>query len=245
MKRAAAAGLLAVWLVAAFAAHAGAASVEQQYAEIKADYKTLLASERKQVYRHNWLRVIEAFKRLQKRFPKSSRADDALYMAAGAYRELHVYSYLKDDLENAVGLYDQVADKYPASNLADDALVYAGEILEKLGRREDAYARYHRCAVKFGKAISPRKRATAKAPRGLRAEKNRPRRHPRRRLKTARSRRKPSGCRLSGTSSIGAIRNTRASSSSYRSARRSSITSWKNRPTANSRAAFTSTSPAL
>ncbi|MCB9478928.1 MAG: N-acetylmuramoyl-L-alanine amidase [Deltaproteobacteria bacterium] len=124
---------------------AGAVQIDDLYLRVKAEYLDFLSDEGQKPFRHHWLRHIDRFKTLQKQYPKSARADDALYMAAGAYVELNKYSYINKDLESAVALYDRLAKEYPNSNLADDGQVKAGEILERLKRPKDAYERYAAC----------------------------------------------------------------------------------------------------
>jgi N-acetylmuramoyl-L-alanine amidase len=146
-----------------FAVSADAATTLQQYEKIKKDYQKFLKDEGKKTYRHFWLRHIDRFLALQKRHPKSTRADDSLYMAAGAYVKLHEYSYLKDDLKKAVKYNDSLAAKYPKSNLADDGLVRAGQVLEKLGDKKGAYKRYAMCVLKFPKGdLTSKARAALK-----------------------------------------------------------------------------------
>ncbi len=146
-----------------FAVSADAATTEQQYKKIQKNYQKFLKDEGKKTYRHFWLRYIDRFLALQKRHPKSTRADDSLYMAAGAYVKLHEYSYLQDDLKKAVKYYNSLAAKYPKSNLADDGLVHAGQVLEKLGDKKGAYERYALCVLKFPKGdFTPKARAGKK-----------------------------------------------------------------------------------
>ncbi len=155
--------ILAALMIFAAADFAHAASSEQQYKKIKDDYNKFLKNEGQKTYRHNWLRHIDKFLKLQKRYPKSKRADDCLYMAAQGYVKLHEYSYVKDDLKKAVKHYDALAAKYPKSNLADDSLVYAGEILEKLGDYSGAYDRFAKCVSRCPKGdLAPKARAGKK-----------------------------------------------------------------------------------
>lgn len=169
MKRAAV-FLLVAMTVILFGAAAAGTDVEAEYLKLKKDYLAFLKEDGKKVYRHNWLRHIDRFRRLQKLHPKAARADDALYTAGGAYVELYAYSYLKSDLNAAVTIYEQLVLSYPKSNLADDALVFAGDALEKAGKPAEAWKRFDRCASAYPKgdltpkAVTAKKRLAAHAP---------------------------------------------------------------------------------
>ncbi len=159
--------LVAVALViVAFAAAgrvADAADGAAQFAKAKAAYLAFLKEDGKKVYRHNWVRHIDQFRRLHKASPKAEYADDALFLAAGAYLELHAWSGQPADAKQAVALYDQLLKGYPKSPLADDALVKSGAALEKLDRQAEAHERYSRCVKGYPKGdLTPKAREGAK-----------------------------------------------------------------------------------
>ena len=65
---------------------AGAVQIDDLYLRVKAEYLDFLSDEGQKPFRHHWLRHIDRFKTLQKQYPKSARADDALYRGKQAGR---------------------------------------------------------------------------------------------------------------------------------------------------------------
>lgn len=64
----------------------------------------------------------------------------SLFVLAGAVA-------IAGDREEAVGLYRKLAEEYPESSLADDALVSAADLLERLGRGEEALRLFQAAAA--------------------------------------------------------------------------------------------------
>jgi N-acetylmuramoyl-L-alanine amidase len=127
-----------------------AAGNESAWRKARESYDVLQASPRKQQFRSEWDRVLLQFVQYYERNPKGTRADEALFMAgktlAGRYR----VSRIDDDAWEAVAMYDRMARERPESSLADDALLLAGELLEKtLKAPEEAWLRYQQIAQKF------------------------------------------------------------------------------------------------
>jgi len=119
------------------------ADPEAAYQSARADYHILKNSARKQLFRENWLQVIDGLVDFQKRYPSQRRAPDALYLAGKAAEGLYQVSRVADDARLAVSHFDRVAELYPGDNLADDALFLAGGLLETpLKEPAEAYQRY-------------------------------------------------------------------------------------------------------
>ncbi len=113
------------------------------FAKARAAYDALLASQQKQLYRENWDRVIDALLAVDNAKPVDGQAATALMLAGKARHGLWKVSRIAQDAQQAVDTFDLVAKKYPDSNLADDALVAAGGLLETvLGNPAQAYLRY-------------------------------------------------------------------------------------------------------
>jgi N-acetylmuramoyl-L-alanine amidase len=124
---------------------AAAADPEQVYQKARDAYYSLQNSSRKQMYREQWERVFNQFESVHKRFPKTQRGADALYMCGKTTAGLYAISRIKPDAERAVELFEKMAETYPENTLADDALLQAGQLLEDvLGSKERAYLVYHR-----------------------------------------------------------------------------------------------------
>jgi N-acetylmuramoyl-L-alanine amidase len=122
-----------------------AETADQSYDIARKAYYALQDSSRKQMYRDQWLNVINRFADVYKTYPDSPRGADALFMWAKTTDGLYQISRLSGDAQDAVELYEQVASQYPSSSLADDALLRAGELLEQsLGKPAEAYLVYQR-----------------------------------------------------------------------------------------------------
>jgi N-acetylmuramoyl-L-alanine amidase len=148
-----------------------AESTEQAYQKARDSYYSLQNSSRKQMYREQWERVYSQFESVYKRFPKSRRGADSLYMCGKTTSGLYGISRIKPDAERAVELFEQMAELYPESSLADDALLKAGKLLEQaLNSKQRAYVIYDRLVKTAphsdmaGKARARLKALTAYAP---------------------------------------------------------------------------------
>ncbi len=148
-----------------------AESTEQAYQKARDSYYSLQNSSRKQMYREQWERVYDQFESVYKRFPKTKRGADSLYMCGKTTSGLYGISRIKPDAERAVELFEQMAELYPESSLADDALLKAGKLLEQaLNNKQRAYIVYDRLVKTAphgdmaGKARARLKALTAYAP---------------------------------------------------------------------------------
>lgn len=120
-----------------------AESAEQAYLKARDAYQVLQNSARKQMYRDQWERVFKQFEAVSARYPQAPRAADAEYMCGKTMAGLHAVSRIRADAERAVEIFQRMALAYPASNLADDALMLAGELLEeRLADKSRAYQVY-------------------------------------------------------------------------------------------------------
>ncbi|HEY3445650.1 MAG TPA: N-acetylmuramoyl-L-alanine amidase [Myxococcales bacterium] len=102
-------------------ADAAFVAAKDAYASLKKDSK-------RRKFRDGWIAVAQKFESVADKFPQSSRAADALYAAAELYAELSRVSLAKRDLKEALEAYGRLCEKYPRSNLADDAHLALGRI---------------------------------------------------------------------------------------------------------------------
>ncbi|MBN2809154.1 MAG: N-acetylmuramoyl-L-alanine amidase [Deltaproteobacteria bacterium] len=105
---------------------------EKNYAEIKARYDQFMTKSDSWGQRYKWENLIKEFDSLARNYPKSKRADDALYLSGGLYMSLYNYSGWASDLQQAGKRYNMLLKGYELSRLADDALFSLGEIALKL-----------------------------------------------------------------------------------------------------------------
>ncbi len=131
--------LLVCGLTVAVLAPQGALAARQQqpdpaekgYQEAKQRYNRFMASPEKWSKRRNWTALINEFDALARCYPRSKRADDALYLAAGLFFSLYNYSSRHSDLSHAARRFRMLWNHYARSRLADDALYYLGMIAQK------------------------------------------------------------------------------------------------------------------
>ncbi len=112
--------------------------------------KALYRSKEKMKYRHNWLRCIDSFQKTAEKYPESDQAPRALFKAAEMYSKLNTYSGQEQDLDDALGLYRHLVDRYPKNFLADDAQYRIGEIYyEEKNDLTQAYVEFLKVDIKF------------------------------------------------------------------------------------------------
>lgn len=143
-----------MWLTPLFAQCYGASKRKSRssYLLQKADKcrASLFASKKKKKFRHYWLRCINRYDYIAKKYPKSPEAPLALYREARLYTYLYRYSGYKKDIEKALGLYRRVVEKYPSNSVADDAQYRIGEIYYKYKKDPaKAYVEFLRVDIKF------------------------------------------------------------------------------------------------
>lgn len=122
-----------------------AAGADQEYKTIREAYVALLGSSQAQRQRDNWLKVAVPFERFAASGRAGQREDDARFLFGRTWHGLAQASGRSDDARKAMEIYEQLAQDYPDSNLADDALMYAAEIaLGTFSDQTSAYEYYLR-----------------------------------------------------------------------------------------------------
>lgn len=131
---------------------AWADGADSSYLKAKENYRSLTNSAQKQMFRDNWGSVIDGFLAVVDKYPDSKRAADGLYMAGRACRGLYDVSRISEDARRSAELYDRLAETYPQSNLADDALFASAEIHETiLAHKAEAFVRYQAIVDRYAK----------------------------------------------------------------------------------------------
>ncbi len=120
-----------------------AATNERSYKQIRESYIALLGSSQAQRQRHNWLKVIARLETFSASVQAGSRKDDAEFLLGRTWQGLSRASGRSDDARKAIRVYEALAKKFPGSNLADDALIFAAEIaLETFSDQSAVYNYY-------------------------------------------------------------------------------------------------------
>lgn len=141
-----------------------AAEIDTAYLKARDAYAALQSAPRKQKFRSEWEKVLTQFVQVYEQDPQGVHAGEVLFMAGKTLSGLYRVSQVGDDAWMAVMMYERVAREVPACNLGDDALLLAGDLLEKaLGAPEEAYLRYQRIVEQFPNGdMAPRARQKVK-----------------------------------------------------------------------------------
>jgi N-acetylmuramoyl-L-alanine amidase len=132
------------------------------FAEAKKSFLALRKDEKRRRFRDQWLSVAAKFEQIAERFPKSPRAADALFDAAELYDELSHASLARRDLKAAVDAYERLCQRYPSSNLADDAHLALGRIhRDRRGDIEAARAEFKAAVARKGDLAGKARQALA------------------------------------------------------------------------------------
>jgi N-acetylmuramoyl-L-alanine amidase len=117
----------------ALAALLATAGAEDTFVDAKRTYAALRADKARRTQRVPYEKLVRQLTACAR--AKAARADDCQYFAATVAEDLYVASGVAADLDAAVKLNVDVADDFPRSSLADDALLRAARLL--MGRRGD------------------------------------------------------------------------------------------------------------
>ena len=133
------AGLLGTLLFLSVPSGAESGGSESAYQGARTAYYALKRDPARRRFRHHWLNVTHKFEAVSGSYPRSPRAADALFTAAGLLEELSRISMLPEDLQAALADYRKLCARYPQHRLADDAALALAHIeLDRLGRPEEA-----------------------------------------------------------------------------------------------------------
>ncbi len=118
-------------------------AVKLDYQKIRESYISLVGSAQAQRQRHNWLKVISKLEAFVASHSDSSRKDDAMFLLGRSWHGLSLASGRRGDARKAIGVYEDLANRFPYSNLSDDALIFAAEISSEIfSNQTDAYKYY-------------------------------------------------------------------------------------------------------
>ncbi len=103
-------------------------TIEGEYQSARQCYYDIANSPAQQQQREHWEECARRFLHLESTYPRSQRAEDALFTTAKLYEQLFQASKNRDDLQQAVRYYGEFAKRHEKSRLADDALFRAGVV---------------------------------------------------------------------------------------------------------------------
>jgi N-acetylmuramoyl-L-alanine amidase len=107
------------------------AGPQQDYLNARADFYTLLKSNEKQQYRHNWDKVLNPLQDFVNTYPKHAKTPAAYYLLGKAYTRLSEISHLRSDLEQAEAMFARLEQNFPRSSLADDAMLLRARLYQE------------------------------------------------------------------------------------------------------------------
>ncbi|MDP6179571.1 MAG: N-acetylmuramoyl-L-alanine amidase, partial [Desulfatiglandales bacterium] len=111
---------------------------------------SLYRSSKRKKYRENWLKCINSYQKVYTRYPKSAQAIWANYRSAQMFTELYRYSGREGYLDEAIKLYERVAEEHRRHRLADDAQYRIGEIYYRHKKNPtQAYVEFLNVDIKF------------------------------------------------------------------------------------------------
>jgi len=127
-----------------------AASDDALYQYAETAEKELMRDGKAQVYRHNWLNVIDRYKRVIKNNANSEAAQRSLLKIGDLYVGLYKRSNLVGDLNEALDYYTRLTKRFPKDRLAAEAQFKIGEVYHYHKKDTDrAYVEYLKVTLNF------------------------------------------------------------------------------------------------
>ncbi len=126
-----------------------------------------MQSSQLQRQRNNWDKLIAGFDRFVVQQPQNKDIDRALFLKARLWDGLSRASGSSKDALEAIDQYKVMAERFPDSRLADDALFLAAQIAEnKLKNKSSAYRLYQQLIVQMpkGDMVAEAQKRIAKLP---------------------------------------------------------------------------------
>ncbi|PLX89508.1 MAG: hypothetical protein C0619_11080 [Desulfuromonas sp.] len=110
----------------------GSEASSDSYQQIRADYQSLVKSSQQQRQRTNWEKIIKRLDRFARQNPNYAKSENIYFLKAKTWHGLAYASGATADARKARDAYLLVADRYPASSLADDSLFRSADLSEEL-----------------------------------------------------------------------------------------------------------------
>ncbi|MDA3903678.1 MAG: N-acetylmuramoyl-L-alanine amidase [Desulfuromusa sp.] len=107
-------------------------AIAEDYSALRYDYQQLIRSSQLQRQRTNWKKLIDRFDRYLTQQPRGKNVEKGLFLLARTWDGLSKASGSHSDAREAIAHYIDMADRFPQSRLADDALFLAALASEQL-----------------------------------------------------------------------------------------------------------------
>ncbi len=129
--------LLVVVVVVALGAPAGRADDDPSVAAfiaLKKDVEELRRDPARKQFRHHYEKLVVRLQAVANTHKEGTRADDCAFVAAQLLEELASVSVVSDDREAAIDAFASMSERFPKSNLKDDALLAAARLTDDVVR---------------------------------------------------------------------------------------------------------------
>jgi len=120
--------VLIAMLVVPVMAEARTDPAASAYAEAAKNYYALRKDPARRKLRHHWQSAARRFEEVARKYPRSSRAPEALYTAALLQEDLSRLSFLEEDWRSSTANYERLLEMHPRHRLADDAALALAKI---------------------------------------------------------------------------------------------------------------------
>lgn len=107
-------------------------------------YRTLAANPEKSKQKQIWDTIAKAFYSVYENYPNSNKAPNSLFLSGKMYEEMGERFDSKDDYQESIKVSREFVTTYPLNDLADDAQIRVARIVEKIGKKSEAYLEYQK-----------------------------------------------------------------------------------------------------
>lgn len=105
-------------------------------------YRTLAADPQKSQSKEIWDTIAKAFYSVYENYPNSNKAPNSLFLSGKMYEEIGERFDSTEDFRKSIRVSRQFVSTYPMNDLADDAQIRVARIVEKIGKKSEAYLEY-------------------------------------------------------------------------------------------------------
>jgi len=115
---------------------------EELFSEALTLYRSLAADPQKSKDKKIWNTIARAFYSVYQNYPSSNKAPNSLFLSGKMYEEMGEKFNSDEDYKKSVKVSREFVSTYPLNDLADDAQIRIARIVEKIGKKSEAYLEY-------------------------------------------------------------------------------------------------------
>lgn len=117
---------------------------EALFAETLTLYRTLAADPEKSKSKEIWNTIAKAFYSVYENYPTSNKASNSLFLSGKMYEEMGDRFDSEENYKESIRVSREFVNTYPLNDLADDAQIRIARIVEKIGKKSEAYLEYEK-----------------------------------------------------------------------------------------------------